>query len=79
MLRNKVLVLICTCVIACLSQTSASAEDRSYDGSGNNLANSTWGAAGTQLYLVGGELNGVPTTNNLSYQAIYLINFPVVR
>jgi DNA-binding CsgD family transcriptional regulator len=55
-------------------------EWESYD---NPLAG-TWsqmgvGAAGTQLYLVGGELNGVPTTNNLSYQAIYLINFPVVR
>jgi DNA-binding CsgD family transcriptional regulator/N-acetylneuraminic acid mutarotase len=37
------------------------------------------GTAGTHLYLIGGELNGTPTTNNLSFQAIYLINLPVIR
>jgi N-acetylneuraminic acid mutarotase len=34
---------------------------------------------GTHLYLTGGEINGQPTANNLTYQAIYLINLPVVR
>jgi Kelch motif len=37
------------------------------------------GTAGTHIYLIGGELNGSPSTNNLSYQAIYLINLPVIR
>jgi DNA-binding CsgD family transcriptional regulator/N-acetylneuraminic acid mutarotase len=55
-------------------------EWESYD----NPLTGTWsqmgiGAAGTHIYVVGGELNGAPTTNNLSYQAIYLVNFPVVR
>jgi DNA-binding CsgD family transcriptional regulator len=34
---------------------------------------------GTHLYLVGGEIDGKPTASNLTYQAIYLINLPVVR
>jgi hypothetical protein len=32
-----------------IGQVAARAEDRSYDGSGNNLLHSAWGAAGTQL------------------------------
>ena len=34
---------------------------------------------GTHLYLTGGELDGVLTNQNLAYQAVYLINLPVVR
>jgi DNA-binding CsgD family transcriptional regulator len=34
---------------------------------------------GTHLYLVGGAINEKPTASNLTYQAIYLINLPVVR
>jgi DNA-binding CsgD family transcriptional regulator/N-acetylneuraminic acid mutarotase len=34
---------------------------------------------GTHFYLTGGELDGVLTNQNLAYQAIYLINLPVVR
>ena len=34
---------------------------------------------GTHLYLTGGELDGVLTNQNLAYQAIYLINLPVIR
>ena len=34
---------------------------------------------GTHLYLAGGELDGVLTNQNLAYQAIYLINLPVIR
>lgn len=36
-------------------------------------------AAGTHLYLVGGFLNYALTGNVLSYQAIFLINLPVIR
>lgn len=36
-------------------------------------------AAGTHLYLVGGNLNNTLTGNVLSYQAIYLVNLPVIR
>jgi DNA-binding CsgD family transcriptional regulator/N-acetylneuraminic acid mutarotase len=34
---------------------------------------------GTHLYLIGGEVDGSLTNQNLAYQAIYLINLPVVR
>jgi DNA-binding CsgD family transcriptional regulator/N-acetylneuraminic acid mutarotase len=34
---------------------------------------------GTNLYLVGGDINGLPTGINLTYQAIYTINIPIVR
>ena len=34
---------------------------------------------GTNLYLVGGDINGFPTSINLTYQAIYTINIPIVR
>lgn len=37
------------CLAASLGPLNARAEDRSYDGSGNNLANPSWGAAGTTL------------------------------
>lgn len=36
-------------------------------------------AAGTHLYLVGGSLNNTISGNVLSYQAIYLVNLPVIR
>jgi DNA-binding CsgD family transcriptional regulator len=36
-------------------------------------------AAGTHLYLVGGNLNNTISGNVLSYQAIYLVNLPVIR
>ena len=36
-------------------------------------------AVGTHLYVIGGELDGVITDQNLAYQAIYSINLPVVR
>jgi hypothetical protein len=47
--HNWCIALSCTCLLACLLQTDASAENRTYDGSGNNLAHLTWGAAGTNL------------------------------
>jgi DNA-binding CsgD family transcriptional regulator/N-acetylneuraminic acid mutarotase len=34
---------------------------------------------GTHLYLMGGNLDGTLTNQNLAYQAIYLINLPVIR
>jgi hypothetical protein len=34
---------------------------------------------GTQLYLVGGSLQGEPTGRNLVYQAIYVVSLPVIR
>lgn len=34
---------------------------------------------GTHLYLTGGDFNGNPTANNLTYQALFLVNLPVVR
>ncbi len=37
------------------------------------------GAAGNFIYIVGGELNGKLTANNLSFQAVYIINLPVIR
>jgi hypothetical protein len=37
------------------------------------------GATTTHIYVIGGELNGVPTDENISYQAVYLINLPVIR
>ena len=44
---------ILTCLVAvvfsCRWCNLAIAEDRAYDGTGNNLANPTWGAAGTAL------------------------------
>lgn len=36
-------------------------------------------AAGTHLYLIGGSLNNTISRNVLSYQAIYLVNLPVIR
>ena len=50
LLRRR-LVLTAACLILCvtLEQTGARAEDRTYDGSGNNVLYPTWGAAGTQL------------------------------
>lgn len=49
MIRNRVCSLIYTCLFVALLPMAASAENRAYDGSGNNLAHSAWGAAGTQL------------------------------
>jgi len=37
------------------------------------------GAAGNYIYILGGELNGELTANNLSFQAVYIINLPVIR
>ena len=34
---------------------------------------------GTYLYIIGGELDGEITNQNLAYQAIYSINLPVIR
>jgi DNA-binding CsgD family transcriptional regulator len=34
---------------------------------------------GTNLYIVGGDINSIPTGINLTYQAIYTINIPIVR
>jgi len=34
---------------------------------------------GSNLYLVGGEINGSPTGKNLTFQAIYTINMPIIR
>lgn len=34
---------------------------------------------GTHLFIVGGRLDGLPTSRNLSYQAIYTIHMPIVR
>jgi hypothetical protein len=31
----------------------------------------------TQLYGVGGRRNGIPVSQNLSYQAIYMITIPI--
>lgn len=33
----------------------------------------------TRLYVIGGRLDGLPTNQNLAYQAIYTVLFPVVR
>jgi N-acetylneuraminic acid mutarotase len=33
----------------------------------------------TKIYVVGGELDGAPTSQNLSFQAIYSVLFPVVK
>ena len=33
---------------------------------------------GTKLYLLGGELAGEPSQNNLAYNAIYAISFPII-
>ncbi|HRF07006.1 peroxidase family protein [Accumulibacter sp.] len=48
---NLDLKTACTlaCLTASLGPLGAHAEDRSYDGSGNNLANPSWGAAGSTL------------------------------
>jgi hypothetical protein len=34
---------------------------------------------GTQLYVLGGGVNGSPTDQQISYQAIYTISLPIVR
>jgi N-acetylneuraminic acid mutarotase len=34
---------------------------------------------GTYIYLIGGELDGSITSNNLAYQALYTIAIPIVR
>jgi DNA-binding CsgD family transcriptional regulator/N-acetylneuraminic acid mutarotase len=34
---------------------------------------------GTQLYLMGGSVEGKPTGRNLVYQAIYVVSLPVIR
>lgn len=34
---------------------------------------------GTQLFIVGGDLNAAPTAKNLAYQAIYIVTLPVIR
>ena len=36
-------------------------------------------AMGTKLYGLGGQISGVPTVKNLSYQAIYTIVLPIIR
>ena len=43
------LALTLVVTITGLSVGSAQAEDRTIDGSGNNIANPDWGSAGTQL------------------------------
>jgi hypothetical protein len=49
MIRNFEFASILAGVFAVTSTTGAWAENRTYDGNGNNLVHSTWGAAGTQL------------------------------
>ena len=34
---------------------------------------------GSYLYVIGGQLNGDPSGQNLAYQAIYTIVLPVLR
>jgi N-acetylneuraminic acid mutarotase len=34
---------------------------------------------GTQLYSIGGKLEGVPASQNMAYQALYTILIPVIR
>lgn len=36
-------------------------------------------AVGSRLYILGGRFEGLPSSLNLSYQAIYTIIFPVIR
>ncbi len=43
--RAAITAAVCWCLAQCLTY----AENRSIDGSGNNITNQTWGAAGTQL------------------------------
>ncbi len=45
--RLRLLLVFAFCASVTMHRTSA--EDRTYDGTGNNLANPTWGAAGTDL------------------------------
>jgi N-acetylneuraminic acid mutarotase len=34
---------------------------------------------GTQLYGIGGKLEGAPTSQNMAYQALYTVLIPVIR
>ena len=43
------LTAVCFILCVCLARSGARAENRTYDGAGNNLVNPTWGVAGTQL------------------------------
>jgi hypothetical protein len=70
-------VLTAACAFACIAR-SAQAENRSVDGSGNNLAHPTWGAAGVDLQRQGpaayddgvssprGSANGLPNPREIS-------------
>jgi peroxidase len=46
---SRISVIPSLCIGILLTVSAARADDRSYDGSGNNLLHPTWGAAGTQL------------------------------
>lgn len=39
--------VLCACALVAAAGSAAVAQDRSYDGSGNNIANPTWGMAGS--------------------------------
>ncbi|MEX2091066.1 MAG: peroxidase family protein [Pirellulales bacterium] len=54
MLRNLAVFLFAASFVAAPFESSAVAENRSYDGMENNLANPTWGAAGTNLARIAG-------------------------
>jgi hypothetical protein len=55
-MRTHYLVLmgLCCIVVSQPSRNAIGVEYRSIDGSGNNIANSTWGMAGTQLARIAG-------------------------
>lgn len=49
MFRRLAAAITAICLLTLAPLPNARAENRSYDGSGNNLTNSSWGAAGTTL------------------------------
>jgi hypothetical protein len=49
MFHRTVLIAVLLILSPVLGPVSANAENRSYDGTDNNLTNTSWGAAGTQL------------------------------
>lgn len=50
---RRLFLYVGLCVIAASTDTSAIAEDRTFSGEGNNLANPRWGAAGEHLIRLG--------------------------
>ena len=54
MLRSFAVFLFSASFVAAAFESAAVAENRSYDGTGNNLANPTWGAAVTNLARIAG-------------------------